>query len=221
MADQKIKDKIAALLAKAEGTDNEFEAETFMAKVNELLERHQLEMHEVRKDADPMGHEKGDTKFYASQSWAKDFIFAVCNYYGGEGIVHSFGNTRTFTVIGRESVRTTVTLMMPYLLTQLRRAGRRYAAHYGRTESVATREVANALIIRLYREAQVQEAHRADLVGKGLIPVSDLEAYKDEKFPNLREARMRNLDHSHSAKKLADGIALHAAATGKHVKLLK
>lgn len=221
MADQKIKDKIAALLAKAEGTDNEFEAETFMAKVNELLERHQLEMHEVRKEEDPMGHEKGDTKFYASQSWAKDFIFAVCRYYGGEGIVHSFGNTRTFTVIGRESVRTTVTLMMPYILTQLRRAGRRYAEHYGYTASVATREVANALILRLHREAGKQEAHRADLIGKGLIPVSDITAYKEENFKNVKEARARDLDHGYGAKKAADGIALHAAATGKHVKLLK
>lgn len=192
-----------------------------MSKVNELLERHQLEMHEVRKDADPMGHENGDTTLYASMSWAKDFVFAVCAYYGGEGIVHVYGNKRTYTVIGRESVRTTVNLMLPYILTQLRRAGRKHAARYGYSESVSTREVANALILRLYREARKQAVHRAELSGKGLIPVSDTAAYKEEHFNHAKEARQRSWDHGQNAAELAGKIALHAAATGRHVKLLK
>lgn len=220
MADDKIKDKLRALLAKAEGTDNEHEAEIFMSKVNELLERHQLEMHEIRKDADPISMEKGTVKFSTSCSYFREFIFAVCGYYGGKALVSKVGGNFHYRIVGRDSVRTTIELMMPYIVTQLRRAGRRYAQTYGYSDSVAQREVAKALISRIYRETDTQDAHRSDLVGKGLIPVTDLDAFIEEKFPNVKEAKPTNLAASASAHRLAQGIALRAAADGTKTKLL-
>lgn len=207
---EKMKDKIRALLAKAEGTDNEFEAETFMAKVNELLERHQIEMHEVRKDADPMGHERGEVNLYASMSWAADLVFKVAKYYGGDAVCHKHGNHLRYTVIGRESVRTTIEIMLPYILTQLRRAAKKYAQHYGYTASVSQKQVANALIVRLWNLTAARNEHRADLVGKGLIPVSDNEAYLNELYPKVKTARARSLSHTVTASKLAEGISLAA-----------
>lgn len=46
MAD--IADKVAALLAKAEGTDNAHEAEAYMAKAEELMLKHNVEMAQVQ-----------------------------------------------------------------------------------------------------------------------------------------------------------------------------
>jgi len=47
MADSKLLSKIRALYAKAESTNYEAEREAFYAKVNELLERNQIELSEV------------------------------------------------------------------------------------------------------------------------------------------------------------------------------
>lgn len=205
---EKIKDKIRALLAKAEGTDNAFEADTFMSKVNELLERHQIEMHEIRKDADPMGHEMGEAKIYASMSWGKDLLFKVAAYYGGEAIVWKNGNHFTYQLVGRESARSTIEVMFPFILTQLRRAAKRYSEHYGHSASVSQKLVANALIVRILKLLGDRDAHRDELVGKGLIPVSDNKAYILDVFPDTVTARARSLKHTVTAARLADGIAL-------------
>lgn len=48
---ERITERIAALLAKAEGTDNEHEASAYMSKVQELLTSHQIELETVRQAA--------------------------------------------------------------------------------------------------------------------------------------------------------------------------
>lgn len=218
-----IKKKIAALLAKAEGTDNEFEAETFMAKVNELLERHQMDMHEIRAmgDDDPLGHELGTFKCYASMSWIKLVAHNLALYYGCTTIWCKKGNHFTYQVVGRDSARTTFELMLPFVVTQLRRAATKMASETGMTTSVAQRQIGQALAVRIHALNVANAKVRDDLAGKGLIPVTDIDAYLDDHFANLRKGKARTVKTSLSAREHADRISLAAQATGKHVKLIK
>ena len=225
MTRESIKSKIAALLAKAEGTDNEFEAATFMAKVNELLEKHQIEMHEVRAaqgDQDPMGRQKGETNIYASMLWARDVCGALARYYGCKMVYWRKGNHFTYDIVGRESARITHELMLPFIITQVRLQAKRLCV--GRmnaaSKSVMEREIGQALLVRIDRLTRNAAAHRVELTGKGLIPVSDLEAAMAEFYPSLKKAKQKTLRFGRDAQAAAEKISLHQQATGKHVKLL-
>lgn len=216
-----IKKKIAALLAKAEGTDNEFEAATFMAKVNELLEKHQIDMYEIRNlgENDPMGHEEGEFNVYASMTWAKVLAHNLALYYGCTTIWSRHKNHFTYTVVGRESARTTFELMLPFAVTQLRRAAKKYVEETGVTRSIAERQIGHALTLRVHKMNIENQKVRAELVGKGLIPISDAQAYLEENFAT-KTSKARTLKTSLSAREHADRISLSAQATGKHVKLI-
>lgn len=226
MTDQTIKIKIAALLKKAESTNNEFEAAAFMAKVNELLEKHQVEMHEVRqageRDNDPMGKERGTTNIYASMSWATEVANVLARYYGCRIVYWRVKNHTTYDVIGRESARTTFELMLPFVITQVKLQGKHLnLARPFQSLSVCTKDVGNALIARIWRMIPVAEQHRAELTANALVPLNPVEDAMAEYFPKLKMAKSRDISHSMSAAQAAEKISLHHQATGKHTKLLR
>ena len=217
----KIAAKIAALLAKAEGTDNPFEADSFMAKVNELLEEHQIEMFEIRamagKDNDPIGKEKGGTNLYASIKWARDVAGALARYYGCRMIHWKRGNHFVYEISGRESARTTFELMLPFVISQVKVQARRLnERHVGyQSLSVWEREVGQALFSRIWDLIPAAENHRAELSSKALVPVDDLQAFMDEQYPNLKKAKALKLSYTHQAKEAAEKVSLHHQATGR------
>lgn len=218
MSNESIKTKIAALLAKAESTKNGFEADAFMAKVNELLEKHQIEMHEVRKvgqDNDPMGKEKGTANIYASMSWANDLAGTLARYYGCRTVYWRVGNHTRYEVIGRESARTTFELMLPFIITQVKLQAARLHKERPVTASRWQKNVANALIIRIARLIPKAEQHRDELAKNALVPVNPVGAHMEELYPKLKQARQRDLSHTQSAADAAEKISLHVQATGK------
>lgn len=220
MTRESIKSKIAALLAKAEGTDNEFEAATFMAKVNELLEKHQIEMHEVRAaqgDQDPMGKQRGETNIYASMLWARDLCGALARYYGCKMVYRRYGNHFEYDLVGRESARITHELMLPFIITQVRLQARRLCVGKANaaSRSVMEREVGQALMVRVDRLARQAEAHRVELTGKGLIPVSDLDAAFAEFFPKVKKAKAKTVRFGNDAWDAAHKVSLNHQATGR------
>lgn len=223
---ESIKLKIAALLAKAESTTNEFEAAAFMAKVNELLEKHQMEMHEVRSArenaGDPMGKEKGETNLYASMLWARDLGGELARYYGCKFFYWKRGNHFTYEVLGRESARTTFELMFPFVITQVKLQARRLDGATGnsRSRSILERQVGQALMIRVGKLARENAQHRVVLTGKGLIPVDDLVAAEAEFYPRVKIAKAKAIYLDRNAVEAASKIGLHHQATGKHTKLL-
>jgi hypothetical protein len=193
-----IKNKIAALLAKAEGTDNEHEQDAFMAKVNELLERHQIEMHEIRKmaglDKDPLSKMTGDIP--SSHEWPTHVGFELAWFYGAELVRHkrtwkefnAIGTKQyrkisyTYTVVGRESACVTFDMMYPFVLSQVRQQARRFAKKTGLSMAKAERSVGMALVDRInklrYADKQRREANERN----ALVPVDDLKAYVDSMF---------------------------------------
>lgn len=226
MTRESLKTKIAALLAKAENTDNEFEAATFMAKVNELLEKHQIEMHEVRAaggDSDPIGKEMGETNIYASISWAINVAGALAQYYGCRVIYFRKGNHRPYEVIGRESARRTFELMLPFVISQVKQQAKRLCvgSNNAKSRSVMEREIGQALWIRINNLVPAAEEMRSELTGKGLIPVSDVDAAIREFYPELKAGRAKTVRFSSEARDAANRVGITPQTTNKEAKLLK
>lgn len=219
---EKIKSKIAALLAKAESTDNAFEAEAFMAKVNELLEQHQLEVNDVRyarhRSADPMGWSEGTTNIYASMLWARGMASALARYYGCRLLYGKRGNHVIYRVAGPESARVTFELMLPFVISQVRVAAKPLVARY--KKSKAERQVGQALEARIWRMVPKAEERRTDLSKNALIVLDDVEAFVNAST-TVKTAKERKLDYSYAAQEAAEKISIHVQATGKHTKLLE
>lgn len=230
---REIKDKIAKLLAKAEGTDNPFEQMMFMGKVNELLERYEMDMFEIRAhagiDNDPMGEQQGEFNVYASMMWAKMTLHWVAKYYGARIVWNpKQKNHLPYQVFGRESARVTAELMIPYVVSQVRQQARRYKQDNPRTydwkpmtDSVAQREVGMALASRLSRLANENEAKRNDLASKSLVPFDATQAFMDNYFGanGLKHSRKSKKGYSGAAAAYADKISLNKQATGAGARL--
>jgi hypothetical protein len=214
-----IKDKIAKLLAKAEGTDNVHEAEAFMQKVNALLEEYQIEMFEIRAHkgvaSDPMGHQEGEFNVYASMMWAKMVLHMTAKYFGAKIIWEGKRkNHLPYRVFGPESARMTTELMIPYIVSQVRQQARLYAQDFGRTASVAQREVGNALSMRIARLLADAEAHRSELQSKALVPVDTTAEYVDDYYGGgLKVGRRSRKGYGFGAEDYADKISLNRQAT--------
>lgn len=221
---ESIKNKIAALLAKAESTNNEFEAAAFMTKVNELLEKHQIEMYEIRKageDKDPLGTETGMTNIYASIQWAQNVASSLAKYYGCRTVWWKVGNHFEYQVIGRESARTTFELMLPFVISQVKQEAKKLLGQYGRSASIWQREVGQALWVRIHHMVKAAEERREELASNALIPVDAIDAYMAEQFGELKKGKSRKISFTNVAKEAAGKVSLHHQATGKHTKLLE
>ncbi|UPT53333.1 DUF2786 domain-containing protein [Synechococcus phage Ssp-JY38] len=219
--DSKIKAKIAALLAKAEKTDNAFEAETFMAKVNEMLEKHQIEMHELHVDNDPMGQTDGDVT--RSHEWPSRLGFALAELYGAKMLRYTYKNVKArykWRVVGRESARVTFEMLYPFVMSQVRQRARAMARTYAITPAKAEREIGTALEQRIWRMVRDAEERREVAVGKGLIPVSDVDAYIHDLHSKVKTLSTLNVPISNEAVREANKVSLNVQATGANRKMI-
>lgn len=214
-----IKTRIAKLLAKAEGTNNPMEADAFMAKVNELLEEHQIELHEIRahsgRDTDPMGKQDGETNLYASMKWARDVAGSLARYYGCRFIFWRRGNHFAYQILGRESARTTFELMLPFVISQVRVQASKLHLAQGGSKSIWEREVGQALYMRIWEMVAAANQRREELASKALVPVDDVEAYMEGQFPGLRKGKALRLNYGAAARDAAGRVSLHVQATGR------
>lgn len=215
-AKAKIKETIAKLLAKAEGTRNQHEAAAFMAKVGKMLEEHQISLYEVKthgiSNSDPMGKERGTTRLYASMSWAMLIATSLAHYYGCEFVYRKDGkNTWNYDIVGRESARTTFELMFPYVLSQVKVL----AKQMDTTASKAERDIGKALAVRITHMVRDANERREELTGRGLIPVSDLAAALKDLFANLKTNKAKKVSYSREAQELAEQVHVHKQVTEK------
>lgn len=124
-----IVEKIKALLAKAASSDHQAEAEVFLAKAHELMEKHQLDAADLETDDPVDGEEyytKGNVK--AAPDWDFMLIFAVAKYFGCKACRNTTKDGKwTMDLVGRESARVTAKAMHEYLVKTVRRLGREAA----------------------------------------------------------------------------------------------
>lgn len=211
-----IAEKIAKIIAKANSTTSETEAETFMAKAQAMMEEHGLNLLDLgRLDAeDPIGH---DEKVYVSSDGWKDKVAGqLALYYGCRLVRDPYTRTSwSYVVFGRESARITFTLMLPYVLKQVAKmALNEHAAGRYSSPARARTALANALAIRLHRLRQKNEDHlEASRGAKGLnalVPVDLIKAEMDERYgeKGLRTSRA-NYKTDHNAMSKAERVSLN------------
>ena len=187
---EKLRKRIAALIAKAERTDNTNEAAIFMAKASELLTKHGIDAMSLGEHNDLVGNQFGAT-WKRNDKYKQTLFFAVANLFYCRGIAQRRHKKDTVgMIIGRESARTTFKYMWPFILKQM--AAQAKALHVeggmGRTE--AKRQVSVALTFRIaeiIRERRVWEGDKAQEFA--LIVVDELKAFTEQAYKNLKPVK--------------------------------
>jgi hypothetical protein len=232
-----IKRKIQALLAKANGTDNEHEAEAFMAKAMDLLAEHQLDLGELVGDDDPILHHVGLKQASSGHAWRWRLYSAVAQFYGCKSIHVDVGYMTnpdgSFVrnkagkliegyeqrLVGRESAIITTDLMYPWIASQVRAKAKEVAAITGMSEQGQAKRVAAALIQRIYR--LIADAKRAEpqtaAARNALVILDQVTAKYEEMYPpstttTMTNSRSRSDSLSRAA---AEGIGLYRQTGGK------
>lgn len=227
----KVKERIAKLLAKAQGTDNEHEAASFMEKVEAELDKYQLELWEVTSHDDPMGFDVGLEGTSSSPTWQRHLICAIASYYDcrtvrRRGFAKQTGKGTTYDnfaidIIGRESSRVTVQLMYPFVLEQVRQAGRKLygEGHKGSAEQLI-RRVANALVFRIRKliDERARKEQATPLAEsrnvRALVVVEELKAFIDNQYGELGVGRAKARNTTHAAARAACGISIERQVRG-------
>ncbi len=227
MTDQskdKITKIIKALLAKAAGTDIEAEAAIFAAKAHEMMERYQIEVSDVLRD-DPVDRSKPYAATTSSPSYKKFLWRSLARYYGCKTMLQWTSPTEyEVHIIGRESSRVTAELMYPFIMKQVREAGRKIAEENEQKPEAAIRDVANALVLRLDRlTAEQKQADPTPVTQSGknaLVAVNAVNAFIKQLYPNAKPGSNRGIGTSGDARGAAEGISLHRQTTGGGTKRL-
>lgn len=221
----KITKIIKALLAKAAGTDIEAEASIFAAKAHAMMEQYQINVSDVLKD-DPVDRSKPYSATSSSPSYKKHLWTALAHYYGCETVMRWTTYTEyTVDVIGRESSRVTTELMYPFIMKQVREAGRKVAAFQMNMKTEACiRDVANALILRIHKLTAAQKAvepqPQTQMGRNALLVVSETKAIMERLYPKLKSGSGRSIGTSDAARSVAEGISLNQQMGGSATKRL-
>lgn len=216
-----IADKLKKIIAKADGTSNEAEAATFMAKAQQLMIEHGLTLLDLGKldSDDPVGHAR-DMYHNQSDAWKKLVGWNLGTYYGCKVIMSKETISRTaWVVFGRESARTTFALMWPYIDQQVSQLAKQATAagHY-ETLSKAKTAIGNSLAIRigiLNRERAEAEKATSGASGKAtgltaLVPVDIIESAIAEVFPHTKTTSRKGVKTDGVARSLAGQVRLNA-----------
>lgn len=189
---EKIKAKIAALFAKAEGTDNEHEAETFMAKAQEMLQKHNLSRLDLDPEGhtDPLGHDAEAYTWFASSSWHATLYHAVSNYYGCQMVRDKIDSNKFAAIlIGREGARDTVKIAYPFIVKQVALQAKALQKLYPEmSTSIARRQVAVALSSRIWDLVHKWSLNKGN-EEKVLVVVDENKIYMDNLMDTVGGSR--------------------------------
>lgn len=223
---ESVKRKINALIAKAQGTDNEHEALAFMAKATEMLERYQLELWQLGDAGDPVGDDVMFVYRDATPSMNDHHVLsAIAKYYGcrvvrtSRSVANKVGRIvteRSYHIIGRESSRITTQLMFPFIMEQCHEAGKRLAARGHGSASKCTLRVVNSVIIRIHKLTNdaTEAAKTPETASRALVVVNELQAYIDNAYGKLQQNRATTIGTTSAARAEAEKVSLHRQTTG-------
>lgn len=224
-----IADRIRKLIAKADSTSHPEEAETFMAKAQQLLEQHGMDLNDIGRldEDDTVGRSAGDhLRNNGNANWRFALAGALAKFYGCRIIGTRRGNFTYWNVFGRESARVTFELMFPYVDRQVLALAREETrkgnfANYKQAHG----QVGRALTSRIYRMMEAQEAARpaasAD-THNALVPVDQIENSIEAWLggTKLRQSRAGHGGATGAAHRAAAKVSLNRQATGSTVRRL-
>lgn len=163
MSDSIIK-KIAALIAKANGTDNEHETDAFETKARELMAKYGISESDL--DTDKIAHKDADFIISADLIWQNRLVWAVARYFNTVAVQRREYRKVYFILVGRDGDRATASMMFPYLLKEVRRVAAEIIN--GKSHSSNTRDVGLALAARLSEEAPEESEDLRKYIDDGM-----------------------------------------------------
>ena len=208
--DPRMLERVRALLAKAESTTFEAEAEAFMGKAQELMARYAIDAAMVSAAAADAGIGRlaagvQARRLHLDDPYAKEkaqLLGAVASVNGGRVVWH--GGWGFATVVGFPVELDLVELTFTSLLVQMTRAMATAGASGGRTRSPAFRR---AFVLSFAQRIQerLEEARRrateeaSEHYGGSLVPVqaarrAAVQQRADEWFPDTMPMRSRSVD---------------------------
>jgi hypothetical protein len=211
---EKLKRKIAALLAKAGGTDNQIEAEAFAAKAQALLTEHQLEIGDVVK-TDPIERTVIFVGPKTKKDWHGLLPNAIAKYYGCKCVAFHEQGIIAYTAVGRESGRVMAAEMFPFLLEQVRLKALEYQKVTLFSRKRCMNDIVHAFVLRLQTLIKAQETTAAATGGhsRALVLVDEAEAWMKEHINDLTPGKRTTLQVNGLSEKLAGEISLAGQIT--------
>lgn len=194
-----MKDKIAKLLAKAEGTDNEHEAEAFMAKVHQLLAEHNIAMAELKtpESNSPVGEITFEYRGH-NQPWLRTLWGQTARLYFCDMFYTANGKHVVFHLIGTEDNVTTALGMARYFTDSVFKQAKKYRSENpgvtGKEIDSFKRGCAFRLTHRIHQkreEEDVDPTAPPEEYNPSNLPAiydqtsKEVEAYIQENHPNL------------------------------------
>ena len=226
----KVIERIRKVIAKAEGTDNPDEAEMLMAKAHALLTEYNIDLVELETQYsdDPVDVNRDAVSHLKNDSWVGPLFTALSRYYGAVPIGERRTKNKTYYhLAGRESARVTVSLMFPFVKSQVRKFAKELVKEQPdefRNERIAARRVANALTFRIRRlvvESKKKDKIRVESGKNALVPVDTINQVIKEKLGGTYTSRRATLLSSQSAKEKADKVSLYQQAEENKQGLLR
>lgn len=210
---EKIKKKIAALMAKAESTTNLFEAEVFLNKAYELMNKHQIHSYETNvddlvKEAVVMEGKSG------IPAWKRNLFTAVAKLYGAEIVRTRYGfREEVLRLVGKESACMTVEVMYPFILKQVKQQAKNLRDDgLGELQKLTIR-VAHSTAGRIWEIIKAREAASVPAAtGRGLVVKDEVDAYFAKKFPDIKPMRKSTVSVSAATEAAAKNISLNLQA---------
>lgn len=229
----RIKSIIQALLAKAKGTDNEHEAEAFLAKAMDMMQQYQLDVSDLVDADDPIINHMGLSRAKSGHAWRWKLYRAVGELYGCKGIyVEVFlknedGTYQTdkhggliegyeYRLVGRESAIITTDLMYPWIVEQVRAKAKEIAKVTGMSEQGQAKRVAAALIARIWSlvNEQREKAPNTEAGRNALVILDQVEAAFAQHYPSTELMKSRSSKSDSLSRAAANSIGLHRQTSG-------
>lgn len=218
MPDQALLNKIRALLAKAQADGaSDAERDIFLAKAQELMEKHQVELFQLHVN-DPIGMTDGVVAQSGPPKYKADVQVALALYYGLHPVLSRRGKHIIVRLCGPESARITVELLTPFVWAQVcDRAGTLAASGRCINKAAGIREIAKALQVRLWHMTEAKKAQPAqEGTSFSLVVVNATEAFLAQQFPKLKEGRERTISTGATARELAATISVSQQVSNRN-----
>jgi hypothetical protein len=220
----KIKKKIAALLAKAQGTNNAHEALAFTEKAHDMLREHQLEIGDLA-EKDPLNITTIWRGPKTHKNWHLLIPSIVAKYYGCKAVKIPDRDATHLIAVGRESARITCSMMVPFIVDQLRRLADQLSKETNFSLGKCMQLVCDNFVIRVQNYLAAQDAvEHAKGGSRELALIDEAAQWFAEQGNDLRDGKQVRLQADARARELADQVALNMQIGGgdgsKDTKLL-